>query len=158
MQRFRFRLEQVLRFRRNQEEGVQRELSLRQAELLRIDGKLRELRAVMSRFVRETGYGQGEFSPLEAVAVDNYIARLAGSIKGLQVLRRRAETEVERFRELLVQARKARKVIEVLKQRQWERYQEELNREEAVNLDDVTQNLRASRERLSLEETPLEDL
>ena len=89
MQRFTFRLEHVLRFRMNREEGVQRELSLRRAQLLRIDGQLRELRSTMRRFVRETGYGEGEFSPLEAVAVDSYIARLAGSIKGLQEVRRR---------------------------------------------------------------------
>lgn len=158
MQRFTFRLEHVLRFRMNKEEGVQRELSLRRAQLLRIDGQLRELRSTMSRFVRETGYGEGEFSPLEAVAVDSYIARLAGSIKGLQEVRRRKALEVDRFMELLVEARKARKVIEVLKERQWSRYLDEVDREEAAALDDVTRNMRLSRERLFIEETPLEDL
>lgn len=158
MQRFTFRLEHVLRFRMNKEEGVQRELSLRRAQLLRIDGQLRELRSTMSRFVRETGYGEGEFSPLEAVAVDSYIARLAGSIKGLQEVRRRKALEVDRFRELLVEARKARKVIEVLKERQWSRYLDEVDREEAAALDDVTQNMRLSRERLFIGETSLEDL
>ncbi len=158
MQRFTFRLENVLRFRMNKEEGVQRELSLRRAQLLRIDGQLRELRSTMSRFVRETGYGEGEFSPLEAIAVDSYIARLAGSIKGLQEVRRRKALEVDRFMELLVEARKARKVIEVLKERQWSRYLDEVDREEAAALDDVTRNMRLSRERLFIEETPLEDL
>lgn len=158
MQRFHFRLENVLRFRRKQEEGAQREFFLRQAQLQRIDNQLQELRATMSRFVKETSYGEGEFSPLEAVAVDSYIARLAGSIKGLQTVRRQKADEVHRFRELLVKARKARKVIEVLKERQWSRYVEDINREETTSLDDVTQNMRSSRERLLIEQTPLEDM
>lgn len=158
MRRFTFRLENVLRFRRNQEEEAQREFSLRHAQLQRIDDQLRELRATVGRFVRETSYGEGVFSPLEAVAVDSYIARLAGSIKGLQTVRRQKADEVNRFRELLVEARKARKVIEVLKERQWSRYVEDMNREEATSLDDVTRNMRLSNERLLIEETPLEDM
>jgi hypothetical protein len=48
--------------------------------------------------------------------------------------------------------------MENLKARKLERYMEELNREETVELDDVTQKMGLNREKLTVEDSLIEDM
>jgi flagellar export protein FliJ len=119
---------------------------------------MKQVRATLSRYVRSVPSYQGRtFTAMEAVAMDNYILRLNRTLKELDEVRARKAVEVDRFRQVLIEARKARKVIEVLKERQWNRYLEDFRREEQLLLDDVTRNMGVNENRLTLEEPRLEE-
>lgn len=158
MRRFTFRLENVLNIRRKQEEGVQRQFALRRAELLKIENDINNLGDKMHRFMAQNQIGEGSFTVMEVLAVDNYISRLELEIQGLEMLRKEKEEEVSRILSLLHEAKRTRKVIENLKKRQLERHHDELNREEAGELDDINQNINRNRETLTIETSPLEEL
>jgi flagellar FliJ protein len=158
VRRFTFRLENVLNIRRKQEEGVQRQFALRRAELLKIENDINNLGDKMHRFMAQNQIGEGSFTVMEVLAVDNYISRLEIEIQGLEMLRKEKEEEVSRILSLLHEAKRTRKVIENLKKRQLERHHDELNREEAGELDDINQNINRNRETLTIETSPLEEL
>jgi flagellar FliJ protein len=158
VRRFTFRLENVLNIRRKQEEGVQRQFALRRAELLKIENDINNLGDKMHRFMAQNQIGEGSFTVMEVLAVDNYISRLELEIQGLEMLRKEKEEEVSRILSLLHEAKRTRKVIENLKKRQLERHHDELNREEAGELDDINQNINRNRETLTIETSPLEEL
>ena len=158
MRRFHFRLENVLNIRRTQEEGVQRQFALRRAELLKMENDINNLGDKMHRFMAQNQIGEGSFTVMEVLAVDNYISRLELEIQGLEMLRKEKEEEVSRILSLLHEAKRTRKVIENLKKRQLERHHDELNREEAGELDDINQNINRNRETLTIETSPLEEL
>lgn len=158
MRRFHFRLENVLNIRRKQEEGVQRQFGMRRAELLKIENDINDLGDKMHRFMAQNQIGEGSFTVMEVLAVDNYISRLEHEIRGLEKLRKEKEEEVSRILSLLHEAKRTRKVIENLKERQLDRHHDELNREEAVELDDINQNINRNRETLTIETSPLEEL
>jgi len=158
VRRFHFRLENVLNIRRKQEEGVQRQFALRRAELLKIENDINNLGDKMHRFMAQNQIGEGSFTVMEVLAVDNYISRLELEIQGLEMLRKEKEEEVSRILSLLHEAKRTRKVIENLKKRQLERHHDELNREEAGELDDINQNINRNRETLTIETSPLEEL
>jgi len=137
---------------------VQRQFALRRAELLKIENDINNLGDKMHRFMAQNQIGEGSFTVMEVLAVDNYISRLELEIQGLEMLRKEKEEEVSRILSLLHEAKRTRKVIENLKKRQLERHHDELNREEAGELDDINQNINRNRETLTIETSPLEEL
>jgi flagellar FliJ protein len=158
VRRFQFRLENVLNIRRKQEEGVQRQFAVKRAELLHIEHNISDLGDKMHLFMAQNQLGEGSFTVMEVLAVDNYISRLEHEIRGLELLRKEKEREVSAILSLLHEAKRTRKVIENLKERQLERYREEANREEAGELDDINQHIGLSRETLLIDTSPLEEL
>ncbi len=158
MRRFQFRLENVLNIRRKQEEGVQRQFAVKRAELLHIENNINNLGDKMHRFMAQNQLGEGSFTVMEVLAVDNYISRLEHEIRGLEMLRKEKEEEVSTILALLHEAKRTRKVIENLKERQLERHQEEVNREETGELDDINQSISRNRETLTIDTSPLEEL
>lgn len=157
MKRFYFRLENVLRVRKKVEEGVEREFSRRKAQLLRIEAEINELGRRLRSFIHENGNMAGVFSAAEMIAVDNYISRIEHNIKKLKEKHRQMEEEVQRYLKLLMDAKKARKTIETLKERQINVYNEESSREEGIEIDDVNQNINRNQEKLTIETPPLEE-
>lgn len=157
MKRFYFRLENVLRVRKKVEEGVEKEFSRRKAQLLRIEVEIDELGIKLRSFIQENGNMAGVFSAAEMVAVDNYISRIEHSIKRLKEKHCQMEEEVQRYLKLLLDAKKARKTIENLKERQINIYNEESSREEGIEIDDVNQNISRNQEKLTIETPPLEE-
>ena len=59
---------------------------------------------------------------------------------------------------VLREAKKERKVFENLRGRLWKRYIEEQQRTENNELDDVNQKIGLNREKLTIEDIPLEDM
>lgn len=137
---------------------MQRQFALRRAELLKMENDINNLGDKMHRFMAQNQIGEGSFTVMEVLAVDNYISRLELEIQGLEMLRKEKEEEVSRILSLLHEAKRTRKVIENLKERQLERHHDELNREEAGELDDINQNINRNRETLTIETSPLEEL
>lgn len=159
MQRFTFRLENVLRIRRKLEEGVQRDFSRALGMLLRVKAELEGAVSRLRVFIRENRLSEGEtFTAFEIVAIDNYIVLVEREIKRLRAAEKDREEEVARVRRILNDAKKARKVIENLKERKYERYLADLNREETIELDDVGQKIGLRRENLAMQDVPIEDM
>jgi flagellar FliJ protein len=157
MRRFSFRLENVLRIRKKQEEGTELEFAKRKTELKKIQSEIAKLGDKLHLFMRENQYSEGSFSVFDILAVDNYITRLEHDIKQLNARRDEKQQEVSRYLYLLREAKKARKVIENLRDRQLERYRDDVNREENIELDDINQNIQLNKETLTIEISPLEE-
>ena len=157
MERFSFRLDNVLRIRKKIEENKERDFSMKKAELLRIEGEIKETRGKLKDFMRDNSYSNREFTAFDIVSVDNYISRIHHIIDGLFIIRDEREKEVQDSLGLLTEARKERKVIENLKDRMRSRYLCALEREQAIELDDVNQHIGSNKERLTIEDVPLEE-
>jgi flagellar FliJ protein len=157
MRRFSFRLENVLRIRKKQEEGTELEFAKRKTELKKIQSEIAKLGDKLHLFMRENQYSEGSFSVFDILAVDNYITRLEHDIKQLKARRDEKQQEVSRYLYLLREAKKARKVIENLRDRQLERYRDDVNRVENIELDDINQNIQLNKETLTIEISPLEE-
>ena len=157
MERFSFRLENILRLKKKIEENREREFSKRRAELLRIEQEMIETKGKLIEFMRENTYCEGIFSASDIVAIDNYIARVQGRLEGLSVLKSEKKREVESCYDILKEAKKERKTIETLKQRLLDRYLYLLGREEDNELDDVNGHIAVNKERLTIEDVPLEE-
>jgi flagellar FliJ protein len=158
LERFIFRLENVLKLRKKIEERVELEFSKKRAELVKVDLEIDGSRDTLQSFVNENLRIEGTFTATEIIAVDNYIHRVRGRIRQLRDLRKEKESEVNDALKVLKDARKSRKVIENLKDRKYRKYLEELNREENNNIDDITQNIGSKIEKLTIEDIPLEDM
>lgn len=158
MKRFRFRLENVLRLRKRREETATREFSKKKAELLSLEADIEALEEKRRRFIQRGARIGGIFTAFEIVAVDNYMYRIENSLKRIKALRKEKLEELGVYLERLKEAKKAVKVLENLKQRQKDRYNEEVKKEERDELDDINQRLELNRERLTIKERALEDL
>lgn len=158
MEKFVFRLENVLKLRKKIEERVQLEFAKKRAELVMVDLEIDGSRDTLTNFVNENLWMEGTFLASEILAIDNYIHRVRGRIRQLKDLRREKEDEVNRALGILKKARKSRKVIENLKERKYRKYLDELNREENNDIDDITQNIGTKIEKLTIEDIVLEDM
>jgi len=158
LKRFEFRLGNVLRIRKKIEEGFERNFSKKRAELIKIENEVRNNENKYEGFIKENQFDTGSFRASEIVALDNYIKRMKINIKKLDNLKIKKQEEVKKVLAELNKAKKSRKVIENLKGRYVERYRYELNREENNELDDINQQIGINRERLTIEDLPMEDM
>ena len=158
MEKFAFRLENVLKLRKKIEERIQVEFAKKRAELVKVDLEIDGSRDTLTKFVTGNLRMEGTFSASEILAVDNYIHRVRGRIRQLKDLRREKEDEVNSALRVFKDARKSRKVIENLKERKYRKYLEKLSREENNDIDDITQNIGTKIEKLTIEDIVLEDM
>lgn len=161
MRRFYFRLERILRYKRDIEEKIEREFQLKRAEYLKVWNQIREMNNKLTDFIREVKNQNKEkpyFTAEEARAVDSYILRLEVTIEKLKGILYEKKAEMEMIKEELNRAKRERRAIEILKERSYSRYLEEVKREEFYELDDISQKLYLNREKLTLENVPLEEM
>ncbi len=161
MRRFYFRLERILRYKRDIEEKIEREFQLKRAEYLKVWNQIREMNNKLTDFIREVKNQNKEkpyFTAEEARAVDSYILRLEVTIEKLKGILDEKKAEMEMIKEELNRAKRERRAIEILKERSYSRYLEEVKREEFYELDDISQKLYLNREKLTLENVPLEEM
>lgn len=143
MKKFRFTLQKLLDIREARETEVKNELmkvlSLQNRERILQD----ELRNKISRY--EVQYSErikkGHFSADEVMSMMRYadVAR-----KAIIEAERRIEAlqpEVDRIRERLVIASREKKIVEKLKERKYEEFEYEFNKEMAKENDDMNQKL-----------------
>jgi flagellar protein FliJ len=139
MARFVFSLEAVLRQRTHAEQERMRELAVVQAEMTRLQAELKALNDSM----RETAADMKENHLVGTLDVAYLAASrrftLAMQRKG-QVLVQdmaRQQQKVDAAQRLLAEAAKERKVIEKLRERQFERWKQEVERKELAEMDEV---------------------
>jgi flagellar export protein FliJ len=155
---FVFRLQRVLNYKKRLEEKAQRVFSKRRAELLRIENKIHDEKEKLGSFIRGNPLKEGIFTVSEIIAVDNYISRTRNAIQLLYDTRKDKEEEVKNALNELNEAKKATKVMENLKKRRFERYTQEQLRIESTELDDINQKISLNKEKLTIEDFPVEEM
>jgi len=158
VERFNFRLENVLRLKKKIEENREREFSKRRTEFFRLEQEMSRKKQNLFEFMKENPYKEGIFTALDIISVDRYITKVQNHLEGLSIIREGKKKEMQSSLDILKEAKKQRKTIETLKQRLIDRYLLELNREEASELDDINGHIAMNRERLTIEDLPLEEI
>jgi flagellar export protein FliJ len=112
----------------------------------------------LKEFLKENTLEGGVYTASELVWIDDYITRSHRLIEHLVSQKEEKQCAVNEARDILRDAKKERKVIEVLKERQWQRYCEELYRMENSETDDINQQISLNKEKLTIEDTFVEDM
>ncbi|RKY03743.1 MAG: flagellar export protein FliJ [Spirochaetes bacterium] len=158
MKKFVFRLDRVLKLRRQIEERIEIEFALKNSEYIAVKNEIERNKEELMLFISENSIIEGSFSIEEIQAADNYIFRLEKRIKDLKVELDEKKKELDRVRELLNEAKKARKILEKLREKRLNEYINAANREEVNELDDINQKLEFNKERLVVKNLPLEEI
>lgn len=139
MKRFEFSLEAVLQQRKWAEEQRQRELGVHLAEMARLEGELRRLDGSVREASEElrSGHLTGRIDLSFLAAHRRFL--LATQRNAGVVLEEMGQVRVriERARALLVEASKARKVVEKLRERRLAEWKQGVMKAEQEETDDV---------------------
>ncbi|MDI6870350.1 MAG: flagellar export protein FliJ [Bacillota bacterium] len=148
MKRFVFSLQTVLELKRRREEALLEELAKRTRAAAAAEERLKELRAERRRAqgeLRQLLRGRLEVERVRSA--QDYLAGLDERIERQRVEVRRRNEEVKACRQQVVAASQERKAFEKLRERQWEAYQKEYQRQEQVFLDEIATQEYARQER-----------
>jgi len=138
MKRFKFRLQKLLEVRRLKEDALRQELARAQEAVRREKAVLERLTAARGATIDALRANVGGALDVQWIAAyHGYLGFLARRIEEQRAVVDRAAREEVRKREALIAARRARKVVEKLRERAYARYREEVSRAEQAFLDEV---------------------
>jgi flagellar FliJ protein len=143
MPKFVFHLEAVLTQREHVERQRQRELAIVQSQFAKLEGELRALNERVTTATEDLRQNHltGVIDLAFLAAHRRFIAatqrQAMAMVQRMAVVRR----DVEAAQLALAEAAKQRKVIEKLKERQFERWRAEQSRKELAELDEVNMQL-----------------
>ena len=143
MARFVFKLAGVLKQRLHEERRRQRDLAERQAHLASLQHRLRELNERVQQ-TNDDVRGNHLTGPLDMNFLAAHRRFLAAMQRGaVEIVRRMAvaQKQVDEALALLAEASKQRKVIEKLREKQFERWKAEQDRREVAELDEVAMQM-----------------
>src|ERR1700722_5280378 len=158
MARFIFKLEGVLRHRKQIERQKQRDMAVAQAVARQIEQELRSLNDSM-RATTDQLRGEHLIGKLDmAFLAGNrrYVAAMQRKGQGLVQKLANQERVVDAARQLLAEAAKQRKAIEKLKERRWQQWRAEQESREAIQLDEISQQM-AFAQQMEEDESALND-
>ena len=143
MAKFVFKLEGVLRQRKHVEQQRQRELAIKQQALVQLQGELQQLQDKVQS--ANTDVRQNRLvGPLDMQFLAAHRRFLAGMQRqAVGVVQRiaLARRGVDDARAVLAEAARQRKVIEKLREKQFERWRAEQNQRELAQLDEIGMQL-----------------
>jgi flagellar FliJ protein len=143
MKKYQFKLQKLLDIREAREKEVKNELAallnIQNAERMKQEEYRRKMDVERAKFSGKLK--SGKFTYSESVMFERYIEFANKVIDAAQDRIDSMEGEISRVRMKLVEASREKKVVERLKERQWEEYQYEVNREIAKENDDANQKL-----------------
>ena len=143
MKKFQFKLQKLLDIREAREKEVKNELAallnIQNAERMKQEEYRRKMAEEREKFTVKLK--SGKFSYAESMMFERYVEFANKVIDAAQDRIDSMEGEIGRVRMKLVEASREKKVVERLKERQWEEYQYEVNREIAKENDDANQKL-----------------
>ena len=143
MAKFVFQFDAVLRQRALAEQERQRELAAAQAEMVRLQGELKALNDSIQSSAADLKDNRltGPIDVAFLAAHRRY--SVAMQRRGMQLVQdmARQQRKVEDAQRLLAEAAKDRKVMEKLREKQYERWREEQARRETVAQDEVGMQL-----------------
>ncbi|MEW5953975.1 MAG: flagellar FliJ family protein [Bacillota bacterium] len=135
MKRFDFRLEPLLQYRTGLEKGALLEKVRAQEELSQCREVLEQTCNLLDRAL-DSARGE-KFDPLDGLNNVLYREFLAGCKHRQELQVAGAETELERRRQMLVEARRDKLVLEKLKEKQFCSYRKELHNFEQKSNDEL---------------------
>jgi flagellar FliJ protein len=133
-----FRLEALLKHRKHQEEILQRELALARRQMLAEQKILHAQKASLRQHQSELQLRQQQGRRVsEILLVVDYLGKLTRDLDKQQKRVAAAEQAFQKSRRDLIEAVKKRKILEKLKERQWERHEQGLRKKERDAMDEV---------------------
>jgi flagellar FliJ protein len=148
MKKFKYRLETMLKLKEHAERERQKDHARAMGDVHRQKEKLAEIGSARERAVDyQRQQVQKHLSIVTMLSCSRYLLRL----KGETMLGREALTGLERTaekkRQRLVEAARQRRIYERLREKQKERYYEEIEHTETVQLNEIALNNHAHRAR-----------
>ncbi|HSV98348.1 MAG TPA: flagellar export protein FliJ [Spirochaetota bacterium] len=143
MKKFKFRLQRLLDIREAKEKGIKNEM----AAVLTVQNRERRKQDQYRNSIEEQHIKfaelvkGGRYSYSAASSFERYIDFAYKVIRDQQERIDAMEPEIRKIRDRLVEASRERKVVEKLKQRHWDEFMFEYNREIAKENDDTNQNI-----------------
>ena len=135
---YRFNLQVLLDYRKRIEEGMQIELSQVQRELEKekqlLTAYQREKRYYEEELVRRE---EKEIDVSEALLYRDYLRGMRIRIKEQRDVVAKAKGDLDIKQNELLNATKKRKVLEKVKEKEWKRFKENLERKERILIDEV---------------------
>jgi flagellar FliJ protein len=154
MAQFTFSLDGVLRHRKHVEQERQRELAVHQQRVRECENELRQLDQTLKGNLADVRENRlvGKLDMGFLAAYRRYSASVQR--KGTEIAQRMAifQRQVETAQKALAEAAKQRKIVEKLREKQFERWKEELSRKEAAELDEVSTRMVGWRATLQADE------
>ncbi len=148
MATFDFPLEGVLRHRRHVEEECQRNLARFQQQMRDAQAELRELDQTLQGNLNDVRQNRlvGKLDLAFLAAYRRYVA--AVQRKGTTMAQKMAliQRDIDAARKSLGEAAKQRKIMEKLREKQFERWKQNLARKEAAELDEVSMRMTSWRD------------
>jgi flagellar FliJ protein len=139
MRRFEFGLKTVLKVRRSTEERLKQEYA---NQTRRLNEEYRKLETLSAQVLASEEEARAAQSNQVDLALERaYCEYLQSLERRLAKTRERIvllETELKRQQAVLLQARRAVKVLEKLRERRWAEYHKKSQQQEQKNLDDLT--------------------
>ncbi|MBN2158350.1 MAG: flagellar export protein FliJ [Spirochaetes bacterium] len=151
MKKFKFKLQTLLNIREAREREIQYEL----ARILSVQNRERERQAELRRRIEEQKslFGErlkrGAFSSGEAILFERFVDVSLRAIDTAEERIRGMEPQIQEVRSRLVEASRARKVVEKLRDRKQAQHAYEVNRELNKENDETNQKIYAMRKRES---------
>lgn len=143
MAKFRFNLEGVLKHRKFQEQQKQRSLSIVQGQMTVLKNELQALNDTVQKSTDDlrTNRLVGRLDMGFIAAHRRFL--IGVSTKAGEIMQKiaRLQVQVEAAQKELAEAAKQRKIIEKLRERQYERWKRELDAKELAALDEVGMQL-----------------
>jgi flagellar FliJ protein len=143
MPKFKFQLEGVLRQRKQVERQRQRELAIVQAEMNQLTAQLKELESSTQAATQDlrTNRLTGKLDMSFIAAHRRFM--LGVQRQGMALVQKMSivQQKIEAARLQLFEAAKGRKIIEKLREKQLDRWKQEVSRKELAELDEVSMQL-----------------
>lgn len=138
---FRFRLESVLKVRERMARIRQKEFSEVMARQQVLDARILAHQQSLTRAADFTNQARrGSVTVFTLEMFNNYQRRLKGEIELLADQKREEAQELEAKRNTLVEAKRAQRTLEILREKAQRRHQQEMNRRERLIMDEVARN------------------
>lgn len=138
MKKFVFKLETVLDMRKRKEEEVQIKLGIAISDLHKMQMNLEETRRKKGTYQSEIEIFKTNIQQMDDLLMyQNYVDSVEQLIERMKLEIREMEKKVEEIRILLGQAARERKMIEKMKEREYEKYQKEQRLQEINFLDEI---------------------
>jgi len=136
MRRFTFKLEKILRLRENREHETELELGKAVGALSALELRIKQVAEEQSAAIQNRFSSSNDFTQMRNYEL--YILRLDQTKESLLKAAALAELEVEKAREIYLEASRDRKVISKLKERQEQEYRKTAKLEEIKTIDDIS--------------------
>jgi len=141
---FRFQFETVLRHRRSLEEARLRELRALADQRAAMQAEIRGLQEAITRSRRELGGSLiGKVDLVQVARFAQFGGQTRFRVQGIALGMAALERSIGQATQLVVEARRDRRALEVLRERRFEAWKREQDRREAVELDDLSAGVSA---------------